>query len=513
MGFWCLKKQEIGQVYVVDRGCDGGPVSLSRLGLNNKDKLINPSCRVQLGSEGREGAAGSSSFHAVADGGRMIFFTTCVGNSSVHQQLFVRLDGSRTLEVSKPLAEGCGEVPCAGAVARAHAEFIGASEDGSSVFFLTTGGLDPGDGDGGSDLYMARIGCPVGEPGCDVKDRVVTSLVQVSHDPNGGAAGVLKAFRLAPDGERVYFTASGDLLDAAEHGVLEGEGRPVPRVGAENLYVYDGASGVMGFVADLCSGKELSGIVEDVRCPNATGKDAGEEQSAGLDGRYLIFGTYAQLVVGDTDAAEDVYRYDAVTGVLERVSVGENGFHANGNDNQFDALIPPGHWGAFDNNAVEFEYEMDNRAVSEDGSRIVFRTAEPLSSAATNHLVNVYEWHREPGWSEGRVSLVSTGNGSEPVEDVVISPGGGDVFFVTSQGLAAQDTDGSADIYDARLGGGFPSSPAERRPCEGDACQGPLTNPAPLLVPGSVSQYRAGTSRHQHPRPPLRRRRPHPQVL
>jgi len=30
--------------------------------------------------------------------------------------------------------------------------------------------------------------------------------------------------------------------------------------------------------------------------------------------------------------------------------------------------------------------------------------------------------------------------------------------------------------------------PAERRQCEGDACQGALTNPAPLLVSGSVSQ-------------------------
>ena len=46
----------------------------------------------------------------------------------------------------------------------------------------------------------------------------------------------------------------------------------------------------------------------------------------------------------------------------------------------------------------------------------------------------------------------------------------------------------SDDVYDARLGEGFPAVAAERQPCEGDGCQGPLTNPAPLLVPGSVSQ-------------------------
>jgi hypothetical protein len=44
------------------------------------------------------------------------------------------------------------------------------------------------------------------------------------------------------------------------------------------------------------------------------------------------------------------------------------------------------------------------------------------------------------------------------------------------------------DLYDARIGAGFPAVPAAPEECSADACQGPLTNPAPLLVPGSVSQ-------------------------
>ena len=63
---------------------------------------------------------------------------------------------------------------------------------------------------------------------------------------------------------------------------------------------------------------------------------------------------------------------------------------------------------------------------------------------------------------------------------------------MTSQGLVPQDTDGVDDVYDARLGGGFPPPPAPAEACAGDACQGPLTNPAPLLVPGSVSQAPGG---------------------
>lgn len=87
------------------------------------------------------------------------------------------------------------------------------------------------------------------------------------------------------------------------------------------------------------------------------------------------------------------------------------------------------------------------------------------------------------------MSLVSTGSDKEPIKDVAISPSGRDVFFTTSEGLVPQDTDGAPDVYDARLGGGFPQQPAPRlQSCAGDACQGPLTNPAPLLVPSSVSQ-------------------------
>ena len=80
------------------------------------------------------------------------------------------------------------------------------------------------------------------------------------------------------------------------------------------------------------------------------------------------------------------------------------------------------------------------------------------------------------------------GGSDQSVEQVVISETGDDIFFTTDQGLVPQDTDGQDDVYDARLGGGFPPAPAEPQPCSGDACQGPLTNPAPLLVPGSVSQ-------------------------
>jgi hypothetical protein len=502
-GNW-LVPEEAGntarQIYEVDRGCDGEPVAVQRVASNNKGKtLTSPACQADVGIENYE--AQKSAFNAVADSGKEIFFTTGASGCNIgQQQLFVRLNGEKTLEVSKPLGEACIEVPCGNAETRPAADFVGASEDGATVYFTTAAPLEPAtDKDSETDLYMAKIGCSEGESSCQPAARVVRAVVQASADPHAGeAAEVQGAVRLAPDGQRIYFVAHGDLLSNAAQARLAGEGRPVPHPQADNLYVHDSVSGVTAFIGDLCSEKERSGALEDESCPSSTGSDAflwgaygaGEEQTAGPDGRYLVFATYAQLTSDDTDAARDVYRYDAETEALGRVSLGEGGYDANGNKDLFDgsgndlydASIAAGHWGG---RRVQEQYEMDNRAVSEDGSRIIFTTSEPLSPAATNGLANVYEWHQG---GEGSVSLISGGDSEEPVEDAVISPDGNDVFFLTSQGLVPQDTDGAPDIYDARIGGGFSPPAVEAQPCEGDACQGPLTNPAPLSVPGSLSQ-------------------------
>ncbi len=86
---------------------------------------------------------------------------------------------------------------------------------------------------------------------------------------------------------------------------------------------------------------------------------------------------------------------------------------------------------------------------------------------------------------------------------------GKDIFFVTSQGLVPQDTDGVADVYDARLDGGFPAAPAARKNARAMRARAPLTNPAPLLVPGSVSQApgRELCLRRYPPCAPRRRKR------
>ena len=117
------------------------------------------------------------------------------------------------------------------------ANFAGASEDGSRVFFTTAAPLSAEDTDSGNDLYMAQIGCPEGEPECAVSERVVTAMTQVSHAPGvGEAAEVQGVVAVAPDGSRAYFVARGVLSEAPNaQGAFAVKG-------ADNLYVYDDAA-------------------------------------------------------------------------------------------------------------------------------------------------------------------------------------------------------------------------------------------------------------------------------
>src|ERR1700679_3067567 len=248
-----------------------------------------------------------------------------------------------------------------------------------------------------------------------------------------------------------------------------------------------------------------SGVREEAQVNVCGLADVAECVGERETGRYLVFSSFGQLVRSDSDDALDVYRYDTQTGMLERVSAGEEGYDADGNceggvrealptETVCDARV--GHFtqsnsGSLSSSVVG-QRDMGDRAISEDGSRIVFTTAAPLSPAATNGLVNVYEWYKVSSLSDAKISLVSSGSSLTSDGAPVIDQSGDDIFFETSQGLVSQDTDGQTDIYDAYLGEGFPSVPAEPEPCSGDACQGPLTNPAPLLVPGSVSQAAGG---------------------
>jgi hypothetical protein len=128
------------------------------------------------------------------------------------------------------------------------------------------------------------------------------------------------------------------------------------------------------------------------------------------------------------------------------------------------------------------------RVLADDGSRLYFTSSDVLSPRDTNGRQDVYQWEQEgaggcdredPSFvpsSGGCLALISSGQSPLESEFLDASPEGDDVFFSTLSSLVSQDY-GLVDIYDARVGGGFPEPPNPPAPCEGEACQSPPEAP------------------------------------
>jgi hypothetical protein len=387
-----------------------------------------------------------------ADGSTIVFTVNggCGGANPPAQEVWARVNATTSFDVS---ASQCHRVDCN---APARATFAGAAKDGSRVFFMTTQQLLDGDTDQTNDLYACDI--PTGNPAPIGDANSCASLKEVSGastgaevDPPSYTGEVFQSnpgiASVSEDGSTVYFLAKGVLADnedAFKEKALAGD---------HNLYVWhaDAAhpDGQTSFVSRLDS------------------NDIGAQSTP--DGRYLVFTTASQLVDTDTDSARDVYRYDADTGELTRVSTNVFGVAGNGDD--FDAGV------------------SSNGAVSDNGQKIVFTTTEALSAADGNGEPDAYL--RTPA----RVSLVSSGSvgggvvarsggqSAKPGNVTAITASGLDLYFQTAAALTPADTDDQADIYDARIGGGF--SFAEAVPCSGEACQPSPSAPPAIPTPAT----------------------------
>ena len=208
------------------------------------------------------------------------------------------------------------------------------------------------------------------------------------------------------------------------------------------------------------------------------------------DAKSLVFQTNAPIAgFNNGHGYGEVYRYDLSTGGLSCVSCPPEGQSPTGPaELSNDALHHLTHMG------------VDSRGISEDGSEIFFDTPDALVPEDTNETRDVYEW------KEGRISLISKGEGSAESFFLDNSPSGEDVFFATRDDLAGSDTDGSYDVYDARVRGGF-SSPSLPVSCSG--CQSSLSAVPQALASSSLlgagEQVPAEPSKHTAGKPKVSR--------
>lgn len=397
---------------------------------------------IVKGLESPESAV--SSRHAVSANGSRVFFEAVPGNTcSATKELYMRVNGAETVDIG---------------VYR----FLAADATGTTVLLANPAG----------DVYSY-----------DAETASLKRLVYGGSEPHPLVLGVesSRGIVISEDVNAIYL-AAGKLIPEA------------PALGEEmvDLYRYDVASETLRFVAQV-SGQE--------------------ESSTNPDGNYFYFdsqGVGGVPAAGPErkDNAEQVFRYDAEEDLIQCVSCASPfdpeprlnanlpGTYVGGGVDHVEQGMPRstgasanGDYVFFQTPAALLPEDVDGE-VTPEGNVSSSEHGSPNISLSSD----VYEW-RKPGVGgcshlQGCLNLISGGKGGFYTVLLGTDQSGSNVFFFTKESLVRSDDDTSGDIYDARIGGGFPEAthPVE---CEGDSCSTPFAPPGEV-APSSSTFHGAG---------------------
>ena len=332
---------------------------------------------------------------------------------------------------------------------------IGASEDGSDVYFVARGVLGDAAAHGakpGANLYVERYeagsktwGAPLFVAGLSSNDYHSWGS-ETSSSSSIGSGFMNMISRVSPNGRYVAFMSQESLTGYDNRDA-------VSDVPDEEVFLYDSATGKL-----ICASCDPTGARPD-----------------GVEGEA----TYYRLV----------------------------DFGGRWSGRWFAANIPS--WTSLNTNNALYQ----SRYLSNSG-RLFFNSSDALVPADVNGQEDVYEYEpagigscqgESHGQSasvvfstslEGCVGLISAGTSGEESAFMDASETGGDVFFLTSSKLVSQDRDTSSDLYDAHeCTAAQPCAPAAAQvppPCAtGDACK-PSPTPQPTIFGAPSSETFSG---------------------
>ncbi len=399
-----------------------------------------------IGSDNAGIRQGSLS-HAVSDDGSRIFWTAGAAVSA--GQVFVRIDGKNPTVAVSEAGEALSGVS-------QESRFLTASPDGSKAIY-STGSISAGK----ADLYEFVV------------DSKSTHLIAHRFK------GLLGA---GDDASRIYFVSEEAL------GGLNAEGRSAAG-GEPNLYLHE-AGGGLTFIGTLSTADVLlSGGTAKSPVSLEPRNHAARVSPDGEHAAFLSTGSPTGFDNTDANSGEpdaEVYVYDAQAQSLHCVSCDPSGIRPSGREVAEGINAGVGLWAAA---LIPGQYQLyGSRPLSTDGRRLFFESFEALVPHDSNRTLDVYEWEApgagsceesSPAYSApsgGCLSLISSGQSSAASEFIDASVDGSDVFIRTGQSLVGQDQ-GLIDLYDARVGGGFPLPQGPPAACEGEACQSPSAPP------------------------------------
>jgi hypothetical protein len=335
---------------------------------------------------------------------------------------------------------------------------VGASEDGSVVYFVAKGVLAEGAESGKDNLYVES------EAGSAWSTRFVAVLSEDDDEDWAGekeASGddpVWMTSRVSPNGRYLAFMSDRSLTGYDNRDANSGQPD-------DEVFLYDEATSRLACVSCNPTGVRPDGVFDPGRV-EGEGPGRGQELLVDPEGRMLQGKWLAASLPG-----------------WEQIL---------GGGNQYGATYQP-------------------RYLSDEG-RLFFNSADALVPQATNGREDVYEYEpvgagRPSGCTTaaagyvadrgGCVSLVSAGTSPEESAFMDASENGNDVFFLTAARLTSQDVDTAFDVYDAHVcseSSPCVSQPVLPPPCaSGDACKAaPSPQPAIFGAPASATFSGAG---------------------
>jgi hypothetical protein len=389
-------------------------------------------------------AVGQKFVHnAISQEGNRVFWTYQDKNASGSTKLMVRLDGTVTEQVdaAKPGAPGPS----------GNGQFWTATNDGEEVLFTSPNPLTPTSGSG--DLYRYAVA-----------SRALEDLTGGSGD--GRVAGVVGA---SEDLSGVYFVARAVLSDDEN----QFEQKAIDN--RDNLYLYKNGEGIR-FVATLGPNDVGAWSVNPEVHTSRVAPDgthmlfvSNQARSFGYDSQVSV-GDHCQPGPEDTLAGEplcpEVFLYgagaSALVDSLVCASCNPSGQRPIGPSRVRGWSNPP----------------EGQHFLSDSGNQVFFETKDALSPSDQNGRFDVYEFEVLGSGTcfeessefvesaRGCIYPISSGRSDEDSYILDASPTGRDVFFTTRERLLpGRDRDGRYDVYDYRVGGGFPEL-EEREPCQ-----------------------------------------------
>jgi DNA-binding beta-propeller fold protein YncE len=338
---------------------------------------------------------------------------------------------------------------------------IGASEDGTSVYFVANGVLGdsaksvaPGDCESTPEVFTQTCNLYVDrydeDRGVWESPRFIATLSGADSPSWGENSSDLDTMtsRVSPNGRYLAFMSERSLTGYENRDAASG-------VRDEEVYLYDAESGRLACASCDPTGARPNGIFS-----------GGEYQehlviyTRGLWSDRWVAGNVPGWTTKDLSSSIYQSRYLSNSGRLF--------FDSS------DTLVPA------DVNGQEDVYEYEPAGIGSCQAPGYGRSASVVFDASTG----------------GCVGLISAGTSAEESAFLDASESGGDVFFLTKSRLLPTDLDSSLDIYDAHecttSSPCAPSAALAPPPCAtGDACK-PAPSPQPTIYGAPSSETFAG---------------------